>query len=82
MHYACKRKPALDVYGKLSLLNITLCGAYMIAKYCCSVSSLTGEISSAAICSCQTAYQNSSVETVLALFTDTNYSSDNIPGDY
>lgn len=73
MHYACKRKSALDVYDKLRLLNIKLHGAYLTTKYYCSVSSLTGEINNTAIYYCQTANRNNSVETILALFTDTEF---------
>lgn len=79
MHYACKRKSALDVYDKLSLLDIKLYGAYQTTKYCCGVSSLTGEINSSTICYCQTANQSNSVETILALFTDTNFPLSTFP---
>lgn len=71
MHYACKRKHAVDVFDKLSFLNIKLYGSYLTTKYSCSVSSLTGEINSTAVRYCQTANQNKSLETIPALFTDT-----------
>jgi len=79
VHYACKRKSALDIYDKLSLWNITLYGAYLTTKYCCSVSGLTGEMNSTAVCYCQTANQNNSVEPILALFTDTNFPLSTFP---
>lgn len=64
-----KKKLALDVYDKLSLLNIKLYGAYLTAQYCCRVSRLTGEINSTAAFYCQTANQNKSMETILAVFS-------------